>query len=682
MKIIDRKLYLTFQQVLDCGIASEAYLWKAKSAGTKCWEFINDPADKRKVLIGYEALKDEHKEKVQKRFGNPYEYVAKEPIKALVQKDYKAEEHFLAYRYDETKQLSIEHVNKYTTAASWLNMLVKCDADKQFIKKTLNLRLDEFYANVADVLEAESVDLPTSYKRLRACMDRYRVDGYDSLIDSRFGNKRAAKIGKVEGTYDEEIAAKQEAIIRHLKSKHNNFDAAQITRAANFVFQQQGWQEISHSTVKQFISKIKHITTPGSAGKRVYDSTLAMQVKRKRPEFPLYYFTLDGWTVELLYQDENGYDNRLVMVVVLDAMNNYPVGYAIGDRENTELIKQANRNAILHIEQLFGQPYRPLQIQSDHYAIKSLTPFYEAMGKLFTPASVGNAKSKVIEPYFNSINKKYFQFFKNWSGHNVTASKKNQPNTEMLDKIKKEFPTKEGVIRQIELVMQQERKSKVQQYMQQFELMPEADKKVLDRHQWLMVFGKPHTHKNSITGAGLIATLEGFEITYDSFNPLFRANQHLKWQLVYDEHNLNDVLAISPDNKLQIVLQKKHEVAMDIRSTTAEDRLYLQQISGFNAARKEEIIQTYIEDAQVVAEVIGNTSFKLDDHQEAVHKLMFTGNDGQQKERIQDAKKLKSSTKKAVKVARLQDQQSDDDWNTLQLEYLKEQNPEFNQYLD
>jgi hypothetical protein len=35
------------------------------------------------------------------------------------------------------------------------------------------------------------------------------------------------------------------------------------------------------------------------------------------------------------------------MVVVLDAMNNYPVGYAIGDRENAELIRQANRNAML-----------------------------------------------------------------------------------------------------------------------------------------------------------------------------------------------------------------------------------------------------------------------------------------------------------------------------------------------
>ena len=75
---------------------------------------------------------------------------------------------------------------------------------------------------------------------------------------------------------------------------------------------------------------------------------MSMQVKREAPKFPTYFWTLDGWTVELLYQDKDRYDNRLVMVVVLDAMNKYPVGYAIGERENAELIRQANLS-LIHI---------------------------------------------------------------------------------------------------------------------------------------------------------------------------------------------------------------------------------------------------------------------------------------------------------------------------------------------
>ena len=127
--------------------------------------------------------------------------------------------------------------------------------------------------------------------------------------------------------------------------------------------------------------------------------------------------------MELLYQEGNTYNNRLVVVIVLDAMNNYPVGYAIGDRENTDLIRQANRNASLHINDLFGSYYQPRQLQSDNYGIKNLTPFYQAMAHLHTPAAVGNAKSKVIEPYFKYLNKTYCQRFPNWSGFNITSKK-------------------------------------------------------------------------------------------------------------------------------------------------------------------------------------------------------------------------------------------------------------------
>jgi hypothetical protein len=67
--------------------------------------------------------------------------------------------------------------------------------------------------------------------------------------------------------------------------------------------------------------------------------------------------SMDGqWSC---FREDNTYNNRLCVVIVLIPMNNYPLGYAIGDRENTELIRQANRNAILHTQELFGQAYRP-----------------------------------------------------------------------------------------------------------------------------------------------------------------------------------------------------------------------------------------------------------------------------------------------------------------------------------
>ena len=681
MKFVNELLYLEFSELVACGV-SENTIFQAKRRNSSSWNFINDPDDRRKVLIGYEKLSDNYKEQVQKRFGNPYDYIAKQPIRDLLQKDFNAEEFYLKHRYNGNTPLPIEHVYKYTNAASWLNLLLKLNTDKKFIKKTLNLSLDKFYETVCEIISQDKIDLPTSYRRLRAKMDEYKAEGYQCLIDWRFGNKLAAKIGKVEGEFNEEIAAKQTAIIRKAASLHNNFDAVQITRAVNIIFEKNGWQTVSDGTVKNIIAKYEYITTPGARGKRVYDSTIAMQVKREAPKYPLLHCTLDGWTVELLYQDEKGYNNRLVMVVVLDSCKKYPLGFAIGDRENSELIKQACRNAIIHLQEIFGKPYYPLQLQSDHYALKKLTPFYEAMAHIHTPAAVGNAKSKIIEPYFKYLNKHYCQKFQNWSGFNITSKKENQPNAEFLNQIKTTFPTKEGVMKQIEMIMQQERRLKFGEYRDQFNGAPAEIKKELSEESYLMVFGKPHTHTNQITGQGIIATLLGQQLTYDSFEPEFRANQHLKWQLIYDETNLSKVLAVSEDGKLRFILDKKRAVPMDIYSTTDEDRSYLKQIRDFNKQRKEEIIQSYISDDAITQEVLENTPLALNDFDESVLKLMFTSKTGQQKEAIQDAKHLiekKIGKPKREKV--LVNKSEQNNWNAQQLQYLQSKT-DFNQYLD
>src|SRR5438067_10342099 len=96
------------------------YLRKAKSTGTKCWTFLNDPDDRRRVLVQYEALKEEYKKMVRELFGNPYDHMAKEPILKMVQPDQKAEAFFLSYVYSDNRFLPTEHVTKYVKAASWL----------------------------------------------------------------------------------------------------------------------------------------------------------------------------------------------------------------------------------------------------------------------------------------------------------------------------------------------------------------------------------------------------------------------------------------------------------------------------------------------------------------------------------------------------------------------------------
>ncbi|MBL3940623.1 hypothetical protein FH720_25755, partial [Bacteroides thetaiotaomicron] len=75
-----------------------------------------------------------------------------------------------------------------------------------------------------------------------------------------------------------------------------------------------------------------------------------------------------------------------------------------------------------------------------------MVPFYEALTKYYTPAAIGNAKSKIIEPYFNYLNKTYYQLEKNWSGVNINSRRESQPNVEILNRNRHLIPDEDGVL--------------------------------------------------------------------------------------------------------------------------------------------------------------------------------------------------------------------------------------------
>jgi hypothetical protein len=691
------------KDAVDCGFI-EQRLREAKSRGVKCWDLIDDPDDKRKVLMGYEALNDARKRMVWDRFGNPYEHVIRQPILEMVQNDPIAHLHYNTKMIG-AERLDVTTVNKYTRAASWLNMLR--DLDKQVVKKVMNVSVEDFYIHAGELISLEKAhsknkayagldvlpgDFPSSKQRLMAKVQVYRSGGYDSVIDARFDNKNAAKIGKVmpaglaahkvvlpkklsiaapqmpenmglmvpnsenkAGGFDPELKEKQMAVIRACARLANNLSPAQVTKMVNVIFQQNGWETVSRYTIGAIMKENEHVLTPGRRGKRTYMNEVAMQNKRKAPQWPMLYVTLDGWTAELMYREyskKKGWEyKRLVVVVVLDPCGKYPLGYAIGERETAELIREGCRNAILHTKELFGEVYQPLQVQSDNYASKALTPFYQAMAaKYYTPAEVGNAKAKVIEPYFMYLNKQYCQTqYSNWSGFNIDASKENQVNREYLDKIKDQFPDKAGVEKQIHAIITQDRELKVADYVAKWREAPEDTKVKVDVANYLMMFGEVLGDRTvQITGQGLVKQIDGVAYTYDSFDPGFRANMHMDWLVMGDKHNLGHVLAVSPDGKTRFVLEQKRELPMDLYSTTQEDVDSRMEVKHFNKDRMHEIAEQSGRDMDITREVIRNTPLALTDGQEGMLKLMPTIK-GQQKENIQDAKRL-GKAKKAIAI--------------------------------
>lgn len=548
MKLIDNKLFIEFAEMVDCGV-SEKYLRKAKSTGIKCWTFIDDPADKRKVLIEFESLKDEYKTKVAARFGNPHEYMAKMPIRNLVKWDHKAEEFFLAYRYDSNKSLPIEHVKKYTLAASWLNMFKAVTEDKKALKKLLNLTIEQFYTHAIEIITADKIDLPTSYRRLLATRKDYETNGPSALIDWRFGNKLAAKI-------KDELS---ESTLLEMLANGNQFDDVFIAQQYNDWAKKNNYKPIDAATVGVHRRKNGHLITMQREGNAAFYETYSKQAKGFRPTAPLYMVESDDNHLDLLFIDPDDntphkFFHKYKAIVVVDSFNDYVLGYAYAEDLSLDLVKAAYLNAMYHIRSITGGWYLPHETKTDRWGIKTLEPFYQSLGKYFkTP--VGSKHRGYIEPFFGSAHwKRCIKIgANNYSGNNMTA-KFRGVNTEALDRNKKDRPLiGDEAFQQIENFFHRLRHmpqantkiSKHDQWMQAWQAMPVEQKRQITDEQFLLKFGIEHNNQGRgirITNRGVEPQIGGIKYSYDINVPSLMQYINKSVSVVYDPFDMSRVL--------------------------------------------------------------------------------------------------------------------------------------------
>lgn len=477
-----------------------------------------------------------------------------------------------------------EYCNNAAILNEFRNTLEKANSHRKKMGKK-KLPRENFWkraaAAIPRIADKWPNTLPDNDRRLHERFNVYLKFGYESLISRKFLNNNAAKV-------DDDI---KESILTELLSDPRNLDNEQVMKLYNMMAEKLNWKKITRQTVSVWRDKNELVSYAGRRGENAFRNVKTMQVKRSRPTMPLLFWTMDGWDVELLYQrnsvDKNGhnvttYHHRLTVVVVLDPCLNYPVGYAIGEQECPELIKEALRNAANHTAELFGQRYRTNQLQCDNYSIKALTPIYNVMSGMLTPARVGNAKSKVVEPYFVRLNKKYCQMFTNWSGFGITSNKDKQPNTDYINKYRHSFPDEEGCREQIARIMEFERQAKVERYMKMFESVPEKNRLTLSDQQYLLNFGADTGNKNALEGSGLHPTIGGIKRSYDCFDPSFRQYAHIRWTVKYDPQDLTRVLAVNDDCSLQFMLQDKYVQPMALAERKDGDSKALQDVRDYN----------------------------------------------------------------------------------------------------
>lgn len=567
------------------------------------------------ALFLFSSLCRDWKDRLTTKFGNPKKEIKKSWFAQHYIADRKAFDFFVGHRYGENneKKLDLKLVEEYTYNASVLNTVLKMKTNRKAYAKALgNVRIDIWQSLSNDVNAFREVahNLPATRDGLRRKASKYAKalenspeEAYKTLISGRLQNTNAKKVSEKE----------QMALLDELINKHTNLDNELISTLYNVVAEKFDWPTITAMTVSNRKNKKKVVNHAARNGVKSLKNNVLMQVKRSKAKTPMTYWTLDGWDVELLYQkttiNDKGkkvttYHNRLTMVLVLDGFNNYPVGYAIGTHETPKLIKRALQNAMQHARELFGSFYMPFQLQSDNYSIKALRPTYEAITPHFIPAQVGNAKSKIIEPYFNTINKKYCKLYNNWSGFNVDSGSKNQPNSEYLNKIKNQFPDQAGCIKQINSIIAAERSKKCTDYANNWLKTKDEHKTLMSSENYLLTFGENTGHTNQLKGEGLGLTIDGQKYWYDSFDINFRHHSDLSWSIQYDTNDLTQVLAISEDGSERFILEQKYIQPLALADRQEGDGAELQKVKDFNKDAIEMIVDERAENARLIEPIL------------------------------------------------------------------------------
>lgn len=643
----------------------------AERARRACYE--------RKALYYVDTLPEKYKHQVYHRFPDLQGQKEAITLMELMEVDQEALQFFTDILVGGGDHLPPEKIEELTNNASILNAcrrrLERSDMECLRAGGKRRIPRGEFWRKVADVLprlaDQWPHSLPGNPVRLHEKYNQYMNDGYQVFISGKYGNRQAAKIQTEE----------QRSVMLTLCKAGNNLDNAQVAMAYNQTARLQGWPKITAGTVANFRSKEGLVAFAGSRGVREFKNTKAMQVKRSRPTGAMLFWVHDGWTAEFYYRAKDGsYANRMNLEVVLDPCCNYPIGYAISTHENVNVIVEALGNAVRHARELFGERYIPYQIQSDNYARKATKPVYLATCTHYIPAAVGNAKAKVVEPYFDYLNKTYAQWMINWSGFGVKSRKEVQPSPEWLKANKGNFPTEEEVIEQLTKVIALERAAKRDQYLEYWSKTAEQFKKVMGDEAFLLTYGWTSGKSHILEGSGLRVTIDGERLAYDSFDIAFREDAASKrWIVRYDPQDLSHVLAVSTDDKKRYILEQKYVQPMALADRKPGDAEQLQRVRDFNRNLATHVA-VKASRADEVAMAIFSKNTELDN---TLAKTIITDSRGQHKDLV-SKKRLEEAKAAAREVEPLE--AGDFDFEAAKMQKVpvpvstQEEDEEFNRF--
>lgn len=389
------------------------------------------------ALIVYSSLPEKYKVRYVAKYGNPEEALKLQRMRDRVKTDEKAREFYETFKYDMNgvqTGLSEKLKAEYTLNASVLNALVDDLVDKTTKRKMYNNSLSTVWECVAATSEnlrkIYGHTLPENLPRLREKINRYKKEGYPSLISGKVGNASTVKITEEAGRF----------LVALKRSRVPVYTDSRIFEEYNRVAPDKEWKPLkSKRSLTMWFNRPEIQPLWWDA---VYGELSAHQRfgRKHRTELPLRRDTLwygDGTKLNLYYRDEDGNMRTTMVYEVVDAYSEVLLGYYISDHENFEAQYNAYRMAV----QTSG--HKPYEIvhdnQGGHKRLEKEKGskeqgFFDLICHVHRPTAPYSGQSKTIESIFGRFQSQ--ELNKDWrfTGMNITAKKdSSRPNLEFVE---------------------------------------------------------------------------------------------------------------------------------------------------------------------------------------------------------------------------------------------------------
>jgi hypothetical protein len=251
----------------------------------------------REVLIDYEALPEDRRAAIVKRYGDPYQYIVKQPLKEWAQINWNKKAYDFynntnnrGYTLPSGLNLPEDYRDKYTTAVTYMDGINYYTTDKIALKRDYNINMQAFWAIVADIIKAENVALPANETRLKERLKKYNTEGFKALIEEfRFSNDNSKKV-------KDQLA---EDILMKLIANGNKLDDEVIALSYNSWAAENGRKVITGAAVGYRRRTHYHEVALERDGKSVTYSTYSKQTQQSRATSPLMLINSDDNVLDL-----------------------------------------------------------------------------------------------------------------------------------------------------------------------------------------------------------------------------------------------------------------------------------------------------------------------------------------------------------------------------------------------